>query len=306
VNFESESSLKNEKNILLTKKGRELFGEEQNLFVEQESKSHKDIILSSSIIEKQLFYNDKEQKSIDYLTNLLQPDNYISVVNRMKDLGLKPGFTVLFHGSPGTGKTESVLQLARMTGRNIKKVDLSATKDKWYGSSERIVRSIFSTYSRENTNSERQSILLINEADGLLKKRQDGDSEISNLESTVVTILLDSFENFEGIMFCTANNTNFDKSFDRRFLYKILFQTPSPAVLSKIWKNRVPVLTEKQALYLAERFTFSGGQIDNVCKKIVMKQVLTGITPNLLEIEEFCQEESMDKPVGKRRIGYLI
>ncbi len=306
VDLESESSFRSDKNIVLASKGRELFGEDQHLFIEQEVTKHSDIILSTSIIEKQLFFNEKEQKSLEFLTDLLKPDNYNSVVNRMKDLGMKPGFTVLFHGSPGTGKTETVNQISRMTGRDIKRVEISETKSKWYGDTEKIIKKLFTSYEKLKLNSEITPILLFNEVDGILKKRQDGNSEISNIESTVVTILLQEFENFEGIMFCTANNTNFDRSFDRRFLHKILFQKPDPTVLSKIWTNRVPILTEKQAMYLADRFDFSGGQIDNICKKIVMKQVLTGITPTLLEIEEFCQEESMDKTVEKRRIGYLV
>ena len=37
----------------------------------------------------------------------------------MKDSGFRCGFTCLFYGVPGTGKTEMVLLLARKTGRDI-------------------------------------------------------------------------------------------------------------------------------------------------------------------------------------------
>jgi MoxR-like ATPase len=35
------------------------------------------------------------------------------------------GITILMHGKPGTGKTETVMQLAKATGRNIYRVDIS-------------------------------------------------------------------------------------------------------------------------------------------------------------------------------------
>lgn len=43
--------------------------------------------------------------------------------------GHLPGYvTVLLHGFPGTGKTKSVYQMARETGRDIIRADISASK----------------------------------------------------------------------------------------------------------------------------------------------------------------------------------
>ncbi|MDR3174803.1 MAG: ATP-binding protein [Treponema sp.] len=41
---------------------------------------------------------------------------------------------------PGTGKTETVYQIARETGRDIMRVDISDTKSKWFGESEKSSR----------------------------------------------------------------------------------------------------------------------------------------------------------------------
>ncbi|MBQ5786706.1 MAG: AAA family ATPase, partial [Oscillospiraceae bacterium] len=44
---------------------------------------------------------------------------------------MRKGFACLFYGSPGTGKTETVNQLARMTGRDVLMVDVSQIKSNW-------------------------------------------------------------------------------------------------------------------------------------------------------------------------------
>lgn len=41
-----------------------------------------------------------------------------------------------FYGSPGTGKTETVYQVARATGRDILRVDVDKIKSCWVGESE--------------------------------------------------------------------------------------------------------------------------------------------------------------------------
>ena len=51
-----------------------------------------------------------------------------------------------FNGSPGTGKTESVYQLARQSGRDIMQVDISETKSMWFGESEKRIKEIFDRY----------------------------------------------------------------------------------------------------------------------------------------------------------------
>jgi len=101
VDLENESSLRNDKAIMLTPKGQELFGEDRHLFLDSEIKTPKDIILPSSLTVPKLFFNPEEQKSIDFLIDLLKPDNFKSCVNRMKDLGMKSlGLTVLLHSLP--------------------------------------------------------------------------------------------------------------------------------------------------------------------------------------------------------------
>ncbi len=91
------------------------------------------------ITARQLFYDEATSRQVDELNRLLSEDNYQQIRQRLQDKGFRCGFTCLFYGSPGTGKTETVLQLARQTGRDIMQVNVSEIKSKWVGDSEKNV-----------------------------------------------------------------------------------------------------------------------------------------------------------------------
>ena len=74
---------------------------------------HKDIISSGSIIAKELYYNEKETEQMERLASLLSPQNFKGVQQRLKDMGMRKGFAVLFSGGAGCGKTAGAYELAR-------------------------------------------------------------------------------------------------------------------------------------------------------------------------------------------------
>ena len=51
---------------------------------------------------------------------------------------------------------------------------------------------------------------------------------------------------------------------------------------------------------LAEHYNFSGGEIDNIVRKITMSEVLDGVRPDLAGIEELCRHEKIG---GKETSG---
>lgn len=115
--------------------------------------------------------------------------------------------------------------------------------------------------------------------------------------------LLEQLEEFEGILMATTNLTkNLDAAFDRRFFYKIRFREPSLQVKSRIWQSKIPALPEDSARMLAREYNFSGGQIDNVARKVITEEVLYGHKPDLGKIHSFCEDESIRD--NRKRIGY--
>lgn len=267
--------------------------------------SSKDMIDYTSITPKQLYYNDKEQVAVEQLTSLLQPARFTEVCEELQRQGFRKGFACLFHGAPGTGKTETALQVARATGRSIMQVDISAIKSKWVGESEKNIKDIFSKYRRLVKESDIAPILLFNEADAIIGKRLENISRaVDKMENSLQNIILEELEKLEGILIATTNLTsNLDSAFERRFLYKIEFQKPTLKVKSLIWQSMISGLAADDATRLASKYDFSGGQIENVARKSVVSKILSGKNISLDTLVSHCDTELINN-TALRRVGF--
>jgi hypothetical protein len=262
---------------------------------------------SASIAEKKLFYPPKTQQAINELNMLLHPEHFINVQKRLSDNSMRTGFACLFSGNPGTGKTETAYQMARICGRDIMQIDIANTKSKWFGDSEKQIKTLFDKYRACVKKSNVTPILLFNEADAVFGKRRllgDNYSGPAQTENTIQNIILQEIENLNGIMIATTNlSGNMDPAFERRFLYKIEFEKPETETRKAIWLSLIPALSEKDTDSLASRFDFSGGQIENISRKFTVHQVLSGKIPSSEEVIKFCDEETIYKE-GSRPIGF--
>ena len=264
------------------------------------------IIISSEIQQKKLIFNQNEAAQISQLTHTLVEDKFQEIQQRMKQKGLPHGVTVLLFGAPGTGKTESVYQLARETHREIMLVDLSQSKSMWFGESEKIVKKIFTEYASYSGECKTTPILLFNEADGIFSKRRDVESSNNaKTENTIQNIILQELEKFSGILIATTNLVaNFDKAFERRFLYKIRLSKPDISARANIWRTKLPSLPSNDCDILG-KFDFSGGQIDNIVRKFEIVTILNGRNPDLAELIAFCKEELLEN-THYTKIGFTM
>ena len=268
--------------------------------------NHNDIIAHGSITPKQLFYNKREQKAIEQLSLLLQPERFLQVKSELQKQGFRSGFACLFHGAPGTGKTETVLQLARATGRDLMQVNISEIKSMWVGESEKNIKAIFTRYRRLAEESEIAPILLFNEADAIIGKRLENvQRSVDKMENSMQNIILEEIERLDGILIATTNLTcNMDKAFERRFIYKIEFDKPSLEAKSAIWQSMIPDLSGEDASVLASKYDFSGGQIENIARKSVVDKILTGEQFSFETLCTHCDSEIMDGSQNRRRMGF--
>lgn len=261
-----------------------------------------------SLPAKELFYNRRVTDSINQLTGLLEQNNFSDICGRLKEKGLRSGFACLFYGAPGTGKTETVYQLARRTGRNIMRVNISEIKSSWVGESEKNIKNVFNKYRYLVERSEVAPILLFNEADAILGKRMEGaERAVDRMENSIQNIILQEIENMEGILIATTNIAgNLDKAFERRFLYKIEFERPDVQAKSAIWRSMMPDLREDEADKLASLYDFSGGQIENICRKHAIDSILWGEqNPDFEKLKEHCESEVLHLGNSERRkIGF--
>ncbi|MBN2864159.1 MAG: AAA family ATPase [Bacteroidales bacterium] len=264
------------------------------------------IITHKGIKRKKLFFNEPVWEQIDSISEVLQPSRFRAYGRELRRNNLSSGITAIFHGAPGTGKTESVYQIARNTGRNIMMVDLSQTRSKWFGESEKVVKKIFDDYSSLLRNSDREPILFINEADGFFSKRLELGNRGTATDQTMNTIqniLLQALENFEGILIATTNlSGNLDGAFERRFSFRIEFPKPDVKSRQSIWKSKLPDLSDEEAGKLAEKFELSGGDIDVQVRQALLQKVLRKKVKLYDIVEENCRK---DHGFGKkRRMGF--
>ncbi|AOY79275.2 ATP-binding protein [Moorena producens JHB] len=145
------------------------------------------------------------------------------------------GLTVLFSGSPGTGKTMAAEVIAHDLQLDLYKIDLSQIVSKYIGDTEKNLNRIFTAATNSN------AILLFDEADALFGKRsevQDARDRYANIE---VGYLLQKMEEYEGIAILTTNfRSNMDEAFERRLRFIIEFPLPDAKNRHLIWQRIFP------------------------------------------------------------------
>lgn len=266
---------------------------------------NKGTISPSDIVSKSLFYEKEEQIQIDKISKMMEEENYKVLMDRLSIKGLPQNLSVLLFGAPGTGKTETVLQLAKNTGREIMKVEISQSKSMWFGESEKMIKKIFKDYANLAKTTKITPILMFNEADAILSKRKGNNaSAVSQTENAMQNILLEEMENFKGIFIATTNLAeNLDKAFDRRFLFKVLFNKPTKDALASIWMSKMPKLSLEEAHKLSERYQLTGGQIDNILRKSEIQELMNGTICVLEDLLAFCAQEIILQK-GTQSIGF--
>ncbi len=265
-----------------------------------------DMLDASKLTEKKLFFPKDIQQQVEELGSFLQPENYQKIQERMKEKGFRYGFACLFYGSPGTGKTETVYQLAKKTGRNIMLVDVPQLKSMWVGQSEKNVKALFDRYREQVKRSKLTPILLFNEADAIIGKRKNGaENAVDKMENSLQNIILQEMEQLDGIMIATTNlQQNMDKAFERRFLYKVKFEKPTEEARASIWHAMIPELSDLDIHTLASKYDFSGGQIENIARHYAIDTILHGQSEDALPmLIRHCDNERLDEKSVKR-IGF--
>jgi SpoVK/Ycf46/Vps4 family AAA+-type ATPase len=111
-----------------------------------------ELLKSEKLVFKEMFYGEKVSQQVSELNKFIEPACFKQIQERMKEKGFRNGFACLFYGAPGTGKTETVYQLSRRTGRDILLVDVPQIKSKWVGDSEKNVKALFERYKEGEFN----------------------------------------------------------------------------------------------------------------------------------------------------------
>ncbi len=258
-----------------------------------------------NIVSKTLYYNPAEQQQVARLEELLDEEHFVAVCSRLAEKGLRRGFACLFYGAPGTGKTETAMQIARKTGRDIMQVNVSEMKSKWVGESEKNIKALFDRYREAVQRMDKAPILLFNEADAIFNVRMNNAQHaVDKMDNTIQNIILEEIENLEGILIATTNlEGNMDRAFERRFLYKVRFDIPSVEARKDIWLSMIPELSAEDATILATNNDLNGGEIENIVRKHTVDHIINGTKISLEALQQLCDTERLNR--GTRvKIGF--
>lgn len=252
-----------------------------------------------------LLFDKPTQLQLKPIERMLQPQirNKINETFHTQNKGI----SILLYGYPGTGKTEFCLQLAKLHNLPIMEVNVAQIQNKWVGESEKNARNVFKQYRKLRKQSQRECILLFNEADALFSKRVEVSSSVDSMNNALKNIFLEEMENMEGIILATTNLTgNLDAAFERRFLYKVGFAKPDTQTCALIWKNYFNRIPMEQATQLAKRFDFSPGEICNVRRKYDIEKILGNTQKQFDLICEISENEKIqDQPLRtKKAMGF--
>ncbi|MCB9761865.1 MAG: ATP-binding protein [Alphaproteobacteria bacterium] len=173
------------------------------------------------------------------------------------------GIAALFSGPPGTGKTMAAAIIARETGRDMFRIDLSQVVSKYIGETEKHLDKVFS--EAESTD----VALFFDEADALFGKRtavNDARDRYANIE---VSYLLQRIDAYPGLIILATNlRKNMDEAFTRRLDVVVEFPLPDEEsrrrIWQRIWPESAPVHEEVDAALLARGLDISGGSIRNI------------------------------------------
>ncbi len=173
------------------------------------------------------------------------------------------GINALFAGPSGTGKTMAAEILAKESGMDIFKIDLSSVVSKYVGETEKHLRRIFEEASSGNL------ILFFDEADALFGKRsevRDAHDRYANIETAY---LLQALEEHTGVVIMATNLFgNLDSAFVRRMHFIVHFPFPDEETRARIWEvvfpKDAPLSTDVDFAKFGKQLQITGGHIRNI------------------------------------------
>lgn len=172
-----------------------------------------------------------ESDSIEFDFELSNPS--IDLEEMQQQLSLpdaRRDFSILIYGPPGTGKSQYLKYLASKLGMEVIVKRYSDIMSKWYGEGEKNIAAMFKEAK------DRQAFLIIDEADSLLRSRDDAG--MKQFEMTKINEMLTWMDSHPFPIGCTTNLMDkIDPAAKRRFLFSFEMDYLKPEQLSNAFKH---------------------------------------------------------------------
>jgi len=176
---------------------------------------------------------------------------------------VRPGYKILFYGSPGTGKTLTACLLGQFTEKHVFRIDLSMIVSKYIGETEKNLAKVFDKAEHSGW------ILFFDEADALFGSRTKVSNSHDRYANQEVSYLLQRIEDYKGIVILASNmKGNIDDAFMRRFSSVVHFSFPKSEERLQLWRRAMPeklsMAQDVDMKKLADRYEMSGANITNI------------------------------------------
>jgi hypothetical protein len=210
--------------------------------------------------DEELVLPDQQMQEIDELVSRIDAAYQVNVAWEMRTAG-GGGVAALFSGPSGTGKTMAARVVARRTGLDCYRIDLSAMMSKYIGETEKNIRQLFDAADVGG------ALLLFDEADALFGKRSEVRDSHDRYANVAVAFLLQRIEATTGPAVLTTNMKEaIDPAFVRRIAMIVEFPFPDGDARQRIWSSVFPAATPTEGVdpELLSSLVVNGGTIRNI------------------------------------------
>lgn len=167
------------------------------------------------------------------------------------------GMTLLFYGSPGTGKTRAAGCIAKACGTTLLTIGAAEIQTSEPGGANRNIQEAFANAKKE------KKVLFLDECDSLITNRK----EVGMVLGSEINTLLTEIERFEGVCILATNMIeHLDEALERRISLIVEFPKPDYTDRVQIWETLIPKkmpLDEKFKIKDIAAYALTGGQIKN-------------------------------------------
>jgi hypothetical protein len=198
------------------------------------------------------------------------------------------GVRALFAGPSGTGKTLAARHVAAALGKDLYRIDLSATVSKFIGETEKSLERALSAAESLNI------VLLLDEGDALMARRTDVSSSNDRYANLETNFLLQRIESFDGILLVTSNDSErIDPAFARRMDAALTFRPPDEIRRHEILNQQLGshVISPGLLQDVACRCALTGGQLHNVALHARLLALDSGVAVGDCELRRAVERE---------------
>jgi len=232
----------------------------------------------------------EDSLNINFLDQLISEEGYIKAMKRLEEEKAETKQIVaILMGLSGTGKSQTIRNLAAKYNRPILQVNLSQVKDAFVGNTEKNVEECFKIYKKAVKHFEyykdidgvkvgpyASPLFFLDEIDSLLPQRSaSGEgSPVGNMYSNMVGIFLTELERVNGIVLLASNLPGaIDTSFHRRINFKFEFGSFSKKNQVKTLELYFKDFAHEVLEEVASNADLTPGNIVNIRKAYVLESI---------------------------------